>query len=47
MTSQLQLDFSHTRADRATGTVSYDVRITNIGTDDLRGPSTAMLDPGR
>ena len=47
MTSQVQLEFSNTRADRATGEVSYDVSLTNIGTDDLKGPLTLLLDPGR
>ncbi|MDZ4255508.1 MAG: putative Ig domain-containing protein, partial [Sulfuritalea sp.] len=47
MTSQIRVDFSNTRADRATGQVSYDVSLTNIGTDDLRGPITLLLDPGR
>jgi len=46
-TSQLKLDFTNTRADRATGAISYDVSITNIGTDDLNGPITLLLDPGR
>ncbi|MEO7623055.1 MAG: Ig domain-containing protein, partial [Gallionella sp.] len=47
MTSQLQLNFTNTRANRLTGEVSYDVSITNIGTDDLRGPLMLLLDPGR
>lgn len=47
MTHQLRLDFTATRADRATGEVSYDVSITNIGSDDLHGPLTLLLDPGR
>ncbi len=47
MSSQVQLEFSNTRADRATGAVSYDVSLTNIGTDDLKGPLTLLLDPGR
>jgi len=47
MTGQVQLEFSNTRADRATGAVSYDVSLTNIGTDDLKGPLTLLLDPGR
>ena len=47
MTSQIKLDFTNTRADRATGQVSYDVSLTNIGTDDLKGPLTLLLDPGR
>jgi subtilase family serine protease len=47
MTSQVKLDFTNTRADRATGQVSYDVSLTNIGTDDLKGSLTLLLDPGR
>jgi hypothetical protein len=46
-TSQLKLDFVNTRANRADGSISYDVSITNIGTDDLNGPITLLLDPGR
>jgi len=46
MTSQVRVDFSNTRADRATGEVSYDVSLTNIGTDDLNGPLMLLLDPG-
>ena len=46
-TSQLKLDFTNTRANRADGSISYDVSITNIGTDDLKGPLTLLLDPGR
>ncbi|GHU19083.1 hypothetical protein FACS189475_05670 [Betaproteobacteria bacterium] len=47
LSAHLQLDFTRTRADRATGTVSYDVSITNIGQDDLNGPMKLILDPGR
>lgn len=47
MSSQVRLDFTHTRANRATGEISYDVSVTNIGTDDLKGPVTLLLDPGR
>ena len=43
----LRLAFTDTRADRLTGALSYDVRITNIGSDDLRGPMLLLLDPGR
>lgn len=38
---------SGTRANRATGEVSYDVSLTNIGTDDLKAPLMLLLDPGR
>ena len=47
LSSQVRLDFSHSRADRASGTVSYDLDLTNIGTDDLNGPLMLLLDPGR
>ncbi|WP_233259655.1 CARDB domain-containing protein, partial [Ramlibacter sp. WS9] len=47
MTAQVRLDFANTRAERSTGAVSYDVTVTNIGTDDLRGPMMLLLDPGR
>ncbi|HLF95978.1 MAG TPA: CARDB domain-containing protein, partial [Methylococcaceae bacterium] len=47
MSHRVQLDFANTRADRATGEVSYDVSLTNIGTDDLNGPLMLLLDPGR
>ncbi|UUZ69428.1 putative Ig domain-containing protein [Polaromonas sp. P2-4] len=46
MSSQVRVEFSNTRADRATGEVSYDVSLTNIGTDDLNGPLMLLLDPG-
>ncbi|MDK2126935.1 putative Ig domain-containing protein, partial [Parachitinimonas caeni] len=45
--SRVQLTFSNTRAHHATGQVSYDVSLRNIGTDDLKGPLTLLLDPGR
>ncbi len=47
LTSLVNLVFTNTRADRLTGEVSYDVSITNIGVDDIRGPLTLLLDPGR
>ena len=47
MSSQLRLDFSDTRAMRATGEVSYDVRVTNVGDDAIRGPLILVLDAGR
>ncbi|WP_034607038.1 putative Ig domain-containing protein, partial [Chitinimonas koreensis] len=47
MSSRVQLTFANTRGDRANGTVSYDVDLTNIGTDDLNGPLVLLLDPGR
>ncbi|MCP4925155.1 MAG: hypothetical protein GY916_04335, partial [Gammaproteobacteria bacterium] len=47
MSSSVSLDFTNTRADRATGEVSYDVTVTNIGVDDIRGPMMLLLDPGR
>ncbi|MBC7734291.1 MAG: putative Ig domain-containing protein, partial [Bacteriovorax sp.] len=43
----VRLEFADTRADRLTGAVSYDLSITNIGSDDLRGPLMLLLDPGR
>ncbi|HEV6968357.1 Ig-like domain-containing protein [Roseateles sp.] len=43
----VRLDFADTRADHLTGAISYDVNITNIGVDDLRGPLMLLLDPGR
>ena len=45
MSQQLSLRFVNTRADRATGSVSYDVDVTNIGIDDIRGPLTLLLNP--
>ncbi|HEX4879001.1 MAG TPA: putative Ig domain-containing protein, partial [Limnobacter sp.] len=47
LTAQLRLQFSNTRADRATGAVSYDVVVSNVGDDDLLGPITLLLDPGQ
>ncbi|MDR0673568.1 MAG: putative Ig domain-containing protein, partial [Zoogloeaceae bacterium] len=47
LTDRLSLEFTHTRANRATGEVSYDVSITNISADDLAGPLVLILDPGR
>lgn len=45
MSQQLSLRFVNTRADRATGSISYDVDVTNIGIDDIRGPLTLLLNP--
>ena len=47
LSHQLQLTFSNTRADRLTGQVSYDVSLKNIGTDDIKGPLTLLLNPDR
>ena len=47
LTNTVSLTFTDTRANRLTGEVSYDVAITNIGGDDLRGPLVLLLDPGR
>ena len=47
LTNQVNIAFSDTRADRLTGTVSYDVSITNTGDDDLKGPLMLLLDPGQ
>ncbi|MCM8597201.1 MAG: putative Ig domain-containing protein, partial [Candidatus Accumulibacter sp.] len=47
LSDRLRIDFSRTRAEHATGAVSYDVSITNIGHDDLAGPLMLLLDPGR
>ncbi|HSV48544.1 MAG TPA: hypothetical protein VLJ58_22340, partial [Ramlibacter sp.] len=47
LTAQVRLGFSNTRAERSSGAVSYDVTVTNIGVDDLRGPMMLLLDPGR
>ncbi|HAY08473.1 MAG TPA: hypothetical protein DCY18_00810, partial [Thauera sp.] len=46
MSAQVQMNFTGTRSDRGSGTVSYDVSITNIGADDLLGPLMLLLDPG-
>ncbi len=43
----VSLAFESTRFDRQTGTVSYDVRVTNISPDDLRAPLTLVLDPSQ
>jgi hypothetical protein len=47
LSSRVRIDFSHTRANRATGEISYDVSVTNIGSDELAGPLMLLLDPGR
>ncbi|HRD90794.1 MAG TPA: putative Ig domain-containing protein, partial [Accumulibacter sp.] len=47
LSHQLRLDFSRTRAERASGTVSYELDIVNIGSDDLKAPLMLLLDPGR
>jgi hypothetical protein len=46
MSSRLQLNFSNTRANRASGEISYEVSVTNIGSDDIRGPLLLLLDAG-
>ncbi|ULU23434.1 tandem-95 repeat protein [Dyella terrae] len=46
MSSAVKLQFTNTRADDSTGAVSYDVSVTNIGTEDLHGPLMLLLDPG-
>lgn len=43
--SIVRLEFFNSRSDRANGTVAYDVRVTNISTNDLRVPLTLVLDP--
>jgi len=45
MSHRLRITYTATRADRANGTVSYDVNVTNIGDDDIVGPLTLLLDP--
>jgi subtilase family serine protease len=45
--ANVRIDFADTRSDRAADTVSYDVRITNIGGYDLRAPLVLVLDPQR
>ena len=45
--SQVKLTFGNTRANHATGAVSYDVSITNIGMEDVHGPLILLLDPGQ
>ncbi|MFN9747507.1 MAG: putative Ig domain-containing protein, partial [Betaproteobacteria bacterium] len=47
ISNQVQLVFGATRAERVNGSVTYDVSITNIGSDDIRGPLMLLLDPGR
>ena len=47
LTNQLKIDFSNTRADRLTGSISYDVNITNLGVDNLKGPLMLLIDPGQ
>ncbi|HAY28075.1 MAG TPA: hypothetical protein DCY47_11380, partial [Candidatus Accumulibacter sp.] len=47
LSHQLRLDFSNTRANRATGELSYDLSLTNIGSDEIAGPLALLLDPGR
>ncbi|MEI7464998.1 MAG: CARDB domain-containing protein, partial [Burkholderiales bacterium] len=43
----VRLDFTNTRSDRDTGTISFDVRVTNIGDIDLLPPMKLVLDPAR
>ncbi len=43
----VRIDFEATRSDRLTGTVSYDLRATNIADFDLRAPLQLVLDPAR
>ena len=45
--SLVRLDFLDTRADRGDGTLSFDVKVTNIADYDLRTPLMLVLDPGR
>src|SRR5690606_14016463 len=45
ITALVDIGFSNTRYDRATGAVSYDVTITNTGDFDLVGPLIMTLDP--
>ncbi|WP_198080418.1 CARDB domain-containing protein, partial [Acinetobacter calcoaceticus] len=44
--ASVSIEFDKTRADRLNGTVSYDVKITNIGQDNIQGPLLLLLDPG-
>ncbi|UOP01494.1 putative Ig domain-containing protein [Kingella potus] len=44
---QVRIRYRQTRADRLSGSVSYDVDLTNIGSGDIRGPLLLLLDPGR
>jgi hypothetical protein len=43
----VRIDFLNTRSSRADATVSYDVRVTNIGEGDLLAPIVLALDPAR
>jgi len=43
--SQVSLEFRDSRSSRADGTVSWEVRVTNIGDYELRPPLTLLLDP--
>jgi YD repeat-containing protein len=45
--SLVRLDFLATRSDRADGTLSFDVRVTNITDYELQTPLLLILDPGR
>ncbi|EXI65626.1 MAG: rhombotarget A [Candidatus Accumulibacter adjunctus] len=47
LSHRLRVDFSNTRANRATGELSYDLSLTNIGSDEIAGPLALLLDPGR
>ncbi|MCW9030601.1 MAG: putative Ig domain-containing protein, partial [Gammaproteobacteria bacterium] len=44
---QVNIEFAATRSDRLTGTISYDVQITNTGNADLLAPLTLVLDPAQ
>jgi len=46
MTTQVSISFDNVRSDHTTGAVSYDVTLTNISGEDLRGPLVLLLDPG-
>jgi hypothetical protein len=43
----VDVTFVATRSDRATGTVSFDVQVTNVTAYDLRVPLLLVLDPSR
>ncbi|MFN4170881.1 MAG: CARDB domain-containing protein, partial [Pseudorhodobacter sp.] len=43
----LALDFSGTRRDRGDGTLSFDLTVTNTGTDPLVAPLRLLMDPAR
>ena len=45
LSSVVEITFGTARSDRATGTVSYDVTLTNIGIDTLVLPVLLVLDP--